>query len=221
VSTNIAAEFNPSNPSYHNVLGLSVGMRSDFNIAGQAFSWGLPAKSAFLKGNWTYDSKVTCTDCHTSGSASAAKGPHGSSVAFGIDPDYPVDWTSAMLDRDEASGVYGNAQIICAKCHNLQNSNNVHNSWGLGSNQPHGHSWGSQCRGCHTAIPHGWKRPRLLTQVSDPAPYNQIQYGYSRWLGIQGVVIRSHGPTGWVSSDCQAGCTSYLSHSTPKANMMP
>jgi hypothetical protein len=28
------------------------------------------------------------------------------------------------------------------------------------------------CRNCHVAIPHGWKRPRLLVYETDPAPYN-------------------------------------------------
>jgi hypothetical protein len=28
------------------------------------------------------------------------------------------------------------------------------------------------CRDCHVAIPHGWKRPRLIVYYDDPAPYN-------------------------------------------------
>jgi len=215
-STDLTREFNPSNPSYHNVFGLSVGMRSNFSIAGTTFTWGLPAEAAFLKPGWHYDSTVTCSDCHTSGSMSAAKGPHGSSAQFLIDPAYPVKWSTANLGKTTATGVRDDAAIICIKCHDLRNSNNVHNMAWL-SSQPHAQG---QCNGCHVAIPHGWKRPRLLVTSSDPAPYNQIPVDF-RIHGMIGWSMRSHGANGWLMEDCQAGCTSYLGHNTPKANMMP
>lgn len=217
-STDLTKEFNPNNASYHNALGLSVGMRSAFSLAGTAFTWNPPAESAFLRPGWHYDSTVTCSDCHTSGSMSAAKGPHGSSVQYLLDPAYPEDWSSAQLDRDFASGIKNDKPIICSKCHTLQNSNSVHNEWGLGGRQPHGYGG---CSGCHIAIPHGWKRPRLLAYSSDPAPYSRIlDDGYRIW-GIQAVTMRSHSSNDWVVDDCQAGCTSYLGHRTPKANTMP
>jgi len=33
------------------------------------------------------------------------------------------------------------------------------------------------CVSCHVAIPHGWKRPRLLVSENDPAPY-KVQHIY-------------------------------------------
>jgi len=159
---------------------------------------------------------VTCSDCHTSGSMSAAKGPHGSSAQFLLDPAYPVKWSTANLGKTTATGVRDDAAIICIKCHDLRNSNNVHNMAWL-SSQPHAQG---QCNGCHVAIPHGWKRPRLLVTSSDPAPYNQIPVDW-RINGMIGWSMRSHGASGWQMQDCQAGCTSYLGHNTPKANMMP
>ena len=87
--------------------------------------------------------------------------------------------------------------FICQKCHKLVNSyqglaiegngsgfrsNNLANI-GYG-NYPHMEHHGDMvtgqgnCVSCHVAIPHGWKRPRLLVYGSDPAPF-KTQWVYS------------------------------------------
>jgi hypothetical protein len=49
------------------------------------------------------------------------------------------------------------------------------------------------CRDCHVAVPHGWKRPRLIVFSSDPAPYNigpSVYEGESK-TATSGVTIGS------------------------------
>ncbi|MHB8740222.1 MAG: cell wall-binding repeat-containing protein, partial [Coriobacteriia bacterium] len=81
-------------------------------------------------------------------------------------------------------------RFICQKCHKLTNSfqgqaiegngrgnrSNALNYMGF-SNYPHMEHHGDtingqgNCVSCHVAIPHGWKRPRLLVSERDPEPY--------------------------------------------------
>jgi hypothetical protein len=83
-------------------------------------------------------------------------------------------------------------RFICQKCHKLVNSfqgqaiegngrgnrSNALNYMGF-SNYPHMEHHGDtingqgNCVSCHVAIPHGWKRPRLLVSERDPAPYKR------------------------------------------------
>ena len=85
-------------------------------------------------------------------------------------------------------------RFICQKCHKLTNSfqglgiegngrgarDNALNYMGM-SNEAHMEHHNDMvtgqgnCVSCHIAIPHGWKRPRLLVYESDPAPY-KVQY---------------------------------------------
>jgi hypothetical protein len=94
-----------------------------------------------------------------------------------------------------ASNGYSNGDIpgkfICQKCHKLVNpyqgipaaDGNSHGGRGnnlnyIGySNEIHMEHHGNaitgvaDCVSCHVAIPHGWRRPRLLVYESDSAPY--------------------------------------------------
>jgi hypothetical protein len=81
----------------------------------------------------------------------------------------------ALIDRTD--GTKGANAVICAKCHDLENFN--YNSWAVeGANTAHdSHHQDvtggvAQCVSCHIAIPHGWKRPRLLVDTAvDSYPY--------------------------------------------------
>jgi hypothetical protein len=195
--SDLTAEFNPANPSYHDVLGTGRGVLTSYVVGGSTYVW--PWTGTMVNG-WTTTSKVTCTDCHTGGSAAQARGPHGSSTKFLLDPAYSGDWEAAKLDFSKTSGMSQN--IICAKCHQLTDRmDGLHGTDGLGAN-PHA---GNTCITCHTRVPHGWKRPRLLGYTTDPAPY--------RSTGLRGVKLRSR-PTGWwQTTDCAASCTSLSDHS--------
>ena len=184
----------------------------------------------------TKDSVVTCQDCHTGLNAA---GPHGATENWGIDPNYPGDFSYAELTKwivtnpsgikvrstldprlpkdptkktwDDSGYTYfsgvpttnsainfdgENHAIICSKCHDLENfdvgmmseSAPATENWKVpvtgvatdtvtgyvntsaigGSNVAHGqhhfdtNDGSPQCVNCHIAIPHGWKRPRLI-----------------------------------------------------------
>jgi len=211
-----------------------------------------------------WDSIVTCYDCHTG--LKGLVGPQGANAAsYGLDPNFPDDWTRAELTSFDPTGmrsietkqsspnkyypkwgsqqnwtnptlvanlikgdptteanipiggVYnatgvssngysaGNVEgaFLCQKCHKLVNSyqglaiegngsgfrsNNLANI-GFG-NYPHMEHHGDMitgqgnCVSCHVAIPHGWKRPRLLVYGSDPAPFKtQWVYSYYQTRG--------------------------------------
>ena len=204
-TTDLAAEFNPANYSFHNVLGQPVGIRSSFSVLSQTTTWGRPGWQVFATG-WNSGSQMTCTSCHSGGTAGQAKGPHGSSVKYGIDPAYPGDWETAGLDFRNANGVSDN--IICLKCHVFRDggSNSVHGADGVMSNVHTKAAWGgTYCIGCHIRIPHGWKRPRMIGYATDPEPYRTHMSDRS---GILAVSIRSHAADVWFVYDCQVGCSS-------------
>ena len=193
--TDTAQEFNPSNFSVHNVTGQSVGMQNAFTVGGSPYTWQTPQSADFLQAGWTTDSMMTCTDCHTNAqeSATQAVGPHGSSAAWIIAPwgsnTTIADWKTTIISTTRDSGM-SNDTNICAKCHtNLDTANNVHPS--------HNSSARGQCNYCHTAVPHGWKRPRLIGYMTD-GPYSST--------GLSAVALMNHAPTGWNKAYCNASC---------------
>ena len=200
--TDLAMEFNPSNASFHNVLGLSGGVKTTFTVNGTTVAW--PFFNT-LKAPWAPDSGMSCSDCHTSEIVGQAKGPHGSSVKFMIDPNYPDYWADATLDANSPTGVAGN--IICSKCHTLMgdNDNWIHRASGISATRVHS-NWSMGCRACHVAVPHGWKRPRLLGVSTDPEPYRTKTHNTKE--ALKKISVRSR-PTGsWQQADCEVGCSS-------------
>lgn len=207
---NIAQEFNPSNASYHNVLGQSVGMKSNFTVVDSGgtsrnVSWAVPTASFFTTG-WTVNSKMTCTDCHTNNltAATQASGPHGSTVKWLIDPAYSTDWRTAFVSRSAANGM-SSTTIICAKCHDLNGpsgvwSNNVH------SHEKHSDSLASGgCVICHVSTPHGWKRPRLLVNVDSDGVYSGATRGTTQ-VSTVGHTLNGQGAASWSKNDCATDC---------------
>ncbi len=226
--TDVLAEVNNGNASRHKIEGIagvtanSVGMRSRFdgsqgstlvdtNGDTVVTTWGVPTVDVFWGSNdasapasamkgLTPNSMIHCEDCHTGSDVAGAAGPHGSSVQWIIDPNYPgryeqgvlshsglaVKTASGIMTRksvaatttattDLADGTTGAYAMICAKCHDLYN---VGTGLTGTSNRAHGsHHYdrvdgSADCISCHVAIPHGWKRPRLLLDSSvDVAPY--------------------------------------------------
>jgi predicted CXXCH cytochrome family protein len=218
VYTNQALEFNPSNYSDHNVLGQSTGMESSFQVDPigaeplRVVSWPIPTVNVF-KAGYNANSKMTCTDCHTNSTADA-KGPHGSSVEWMLDPDYPADWQTAGLDPASTVGISyydgavreGDGEVICSKCHDLYNggtwSNDAHKgpTGGMANQHYITNVRRKYCIDCHIPVPHGWKRPRLLGYTTDAAPYTTT--GLQR-VNAQSITISA----GFVNWDC-ASCKS-------------
>ncbi|MHB1016596.1 MAG: cytochrome c3 family protein [Coriobacteriia bacterium] len=207
-STDVAVDFNPSNFSVHNVFGQSTGMKTSFTYNGTTVTWVRPADSTFLDTTttdgdaaWTADSMMTCTDCHSNTNTADARGPHGSSIAWLLDPAY-VNWSAtSSLVNNAAAGTSGMnpSNIICAKCHlNIDSVNWVHSNH---DNWPDG--GGNRCQNCHVKVPHGWKRPRLL--------------GSDLSSGITAVQMKTitNLTSSWSESNCRASCYSGHSGSNP------
>lgn len=210
--TDLAREFNPNNHSWHNVLGISGGMKATFTYkasdnATYTNTWAVPTVS-FLAGGMGPQTMLTCTSCHTNESVGLAKGPHGGSVQWMLDPAYPIDWKTAGLygggigiSTGAASDATG---VICAKCHDLYpDSNDAH------ARSRHYRTAGTPvyCIDCHIKIPHGWKRPRLLGSATlDPPAYQTRSTGLDKVAANEDHTLQG-GAVRWSSSSCDTnGC---------------
>ena len=214
-TTDVARDFNPSNFSYHNVLGQSVGMQIAFTVTaiGQptptSVTWQVPTIATFASG-WGPNTMMTCTSCHTNDASSAtqAKGPHGSSAEWAIDPAYGADWKTAGLSVGSANGMefaggVDATNIICAKCHDLYDaaatvkwSNTVHND----VRHYVTHANRKYCVDCHVRIPHGWSRPRLLGYTTDPGPYTTTGLIQTR---VTSHSLNVSSLAQWTCQDCK------------------
>jgi predicted CXXCH cytochrome family protein len=224
--TDQALEFNPSNFSYHNVMGQGTGMWSSFTVTPAngsvplSITWAVPTVDVFVAG-YNSNSMLTCTSCHTNeaNSANQAKGPHGSSARWIIDPQYSADWKTAGLSSGSPNGMefVGGANattIICAKCHDLYGTASGDGSW---SNSVHSrsahmvtHNQPKYCTNCHIGIPHGWKRPRLLGYSDDPSPYRTVgggsgnKYSYPLYrIQVNNLHVLNAGSVSWAKGHCE------------------
>jgi hypothetical protein len=200
-------EFNPYNGSMHRVNASLPGMRDSFVVDGNTYSWSLPSASSFLQSGWTYDSIVTCEDCHT---YSGGSGPHGAQMKVNVDPNYTVAYGDGVLDKNSSVGMQSG--LLCAKCHDLVSGE----SWSNEAHKEHddrGFYEGGRCISCHIAVPHGWARPRMLGSTTDPAPYTVAANGLYRFT------LKSYSPGNWDDRDCEAACDDH--HDEPVNNPWP
>lgn len=175
--------------SVHRVFSSRHGMLGSFTVYGVTYSWTRPAASSFLLAPWTYDSVVSCGQCHswiTSTDSSPAVG-------------YPGLYETLRLDAAAADGMSSNAgqAVICEKCHDLVTagtwSNSVHASF-----RHRGAS--GQCVKCHVQLPHGSGLPRLLGYAQNPSPYDTVDGG------LAAFALKSYTPTSWGKRDCTSSC---------------
>ncbi len=146
--TDMVAEFNPNNTSYHPVVG--------------APHLRVPATNLLAPWNTlTAATRMYCTDCHGNNEATSAtvpQGPHGSTNPYMLRFTSGT-WSTTAPTLSAPTG-------FCVNCHNpatIRSTNRVH---GVGdhSSRP--------CQACHSATPHGSLRGGLIALTSDPAPYN-------------------------------------------------
>jgi|GEM_PF-1708456 len=211
-----AMEFDPRNASMHRVRADLPGMRNRFVVNGITYTWALPPVNTFLLPGWTYDSIVTCNDCHT---YTNAAGPHGAAMRINIDPAFPNPFrvttgnesNTAQLSANSPTGMSMTkegsqpARIICEKCHDLRTPGGT---WSTNAHQEHDDRGreGAYCNQCHVAIPHGWGRPRLLGTVCDPPAYRAWPGTGQNDGGTSRISVRSYTPQGWQEQDCGAAC---------------
>ena len=227
--TNMAQEFNANNYSYHYVEGdITSALALPSNGSGcnsygpKAGSTQIPrASTSYGNFNSTYigqmeptlagltnaqrrSAKLRCSSCHGIDSASGTtpEGPHGSANAFILKVPAGSPYTTWNNTVTRNSGT-----AWCLNCHDSNFTNTGFRRWGGGGQNLHtGRHNGRPCQYCHVAIPHGWKRYRLLRFVDcDPSPYNATgATGFH-----SGVNWKTSG--NWRQSDCHstgavAGC---------------
>ena len=156
-----------------------------------------------------------CSDCHGSDDEGReADGPHGSIRKFLLKGDaqyWPTKSDGSTLwTLNDLGGADAGNNLFCTNCHpNNKPLNNVHSE---------GDHWDGTlvpsiaCVVCHTTVPHGSKRSRLITYSSDPAPYDYN----NNTLGIT-QFKKASGPSAYVAGDCQAACHSIHSASVSGA----
>ncbi|MCK5553490.1 MAG: hypothetical protein KAJ09_10125, partial [Deltaproteobacteria bacterium] len=95
------------------------------------------------------------------------KGPHGSNtprlLGVQVTGNPFKDWNNMVNYKSNQN------TIFCFNCHSFaatgflkEGKENLHTE--KHEKYP--------CQACHIAIPHGWKRARLIVFTSDPSPYN-------------------------------------------------
>jgi predicted CXXCH cytochrome family protein len=146
--TDVAAEVNPNNRSYHPVVG--------------AAHLRVPASNLVAPWNTTTSAtRMYCTDCHGNNETTSATVPQG---AHGSTNPYMLRFTSAAWST--TAPTLNTATGFCFNCHSsatIRSTNRVH---GVGNHQSR------PCQACHAATPHGSFRPALIALASDPQPYN-------------------------------------------------
>lgn len=212
INTDQAQEFNPNNASYHPIVAPG---KNNFRMTVSGVEYDY---SSSLINGMTPNSTMTCSECHSDSDPvlPGLKGPHGANY-------WPIIWGP----YDFSTGQPGTDNHVCFKCHDPM----VYGA-ALGASDTTwwrtGFSSGTQpmkknlhvrhvvvrdmpCLGCHSLIPHGWKRRALLifgTGTPDPEPYNghsKFPIGGSSLYGINsGVPIETIQSGNWRRSDCHS-----------------
>jgi len=198
--TNHAIEFNPNNPSYHNVAGYpAVDVPTDDVVSGTSDSL------AYING-WGPNSEMICTDCHSNdNSGSLATGPHGSIYNYMLKKRF-----EAVAGGQDNTGQGGTQDDLCFECHDW----NTYSMNGTGTNTNFakamgakrnlhaktGHSAKAGCFTCHAAVIHGFKRKHFITYEIDGTPYYKgpIGEGLEAW--------EHNAERSYSKDDCRASC---------------
>ncbi|UCD34447.1 MAG: hypothetical protein JSU90_09115 [Nitrospiraceae bacterium] len=206
--TDQAWEFNRNNKSAHPVV-VSLNNQS-----------GSTAPKALLSGQmsspWTAVGTQTmyCSDCHGANdeTTTGAQGPHGSTRKFMLKgtsskPNaqyWPTKSDGVTLwTLSDLGGATAGTDLFCVNCHpNSRNNNNVHQEGGHRGDGPISTLF---CVECHSAVPHGSKRSRLIGYSSDPSPYD-LNNNTLRITGYK----KAAGPSSYGTGNCQSSC--YADH---------
>jgi len=182
VVTDQSMEFNPNNKAAHPVAVTLNNMGANDYIPKPLVAAQMVAPWATNVGNQT----MYCSDCHgTDNEASGdPKGPHGSSFKYllkGTGKYWPFKSDGTLWRLNTTDGL--NTALFCKNCHPVYDGswkNNGHSNHG-GRTYNYGDGLGAlsyPCVGCHSVIPHGTKRSRLIVYrgavagyPADPTPY--------------------------------------------------
>lgn len=205
-SSDQSIEFNPNNRSAHpvrNSANTQTGAVTPKALATSQMS--APWSTSANLGNQT----MTCTDCHASDVPSDPKGPHGSAankLLAGPRRYWPLNATGGLwtLDDVKSNKNSWSTNLFCVNCHPMLSGSNFVNN--VHDKSDHRRS-GVYCITCHTVVPHGSKRSRLIGYKTDPAPYNYGGTGTYSKLVVTGF-RKASSPTGYSESNCSMQGTS-------------
>jgi len=208
--TNQALEFNTVNPSYHNIEGAANPPSSDtygnfnptyvYKMMPRYSGWGTSTVNTSTMNVNLRNAAMRCSDCHGDTDASP-QGIHGSATR----PILKVPAGSPFTAWNNTLNLASLTTIWCFNCH----ASNFANT-GFGNSTSNWHTTkhnksNAYCQTCHSAIPHGWKRSRMLIYTwgttIDPAPYNN-RYGSVTGLS-SAITWKASGS--WTQNDCHNG----------------
>lgn len=178
--TNLALEFNPNNQSAHAVFGASTADSR--------------AYASYING-WAWNSRMTCSDCHTQEGAGAS-GPHGSAN------NWILKWNYDPTTDGRSGGT-----TFCTQCHNPEGNTNNATAGGTGlattggTNLHQSQHSGEACSACHITPPHGWQQPHLLNDSAHSvSPYTDlVNSSGERWAVKTFRDYRT-----WTESSCHS-----------------
>lgn len=149
---------------------------------------------------------VHCSDCHGE-STGNMQGPQGAATNISMLDDFTTRWV------DQTNNLIVNNTLICNRCHNVNlgtASTSAHRSNGghVGSGRT------NRCIACHVAIPHAWKRPKLLVNYTRDAgtPY-VINPGTSTGSSLRGWTPSGGAASTTFNSSGNCASTGCRSHS--------
>jgi predicted CXXCH cytochrome family protein len=176
--TDVAAEVNPNNRSYHPIVGPPHMRVAASNLVAP---WNTTTSAT----------RMYCSDCHGNNEATSATAPQG---VHGSSNPYMLRFASAAWSTTSPT-LSSASTSFCCNCHSaatIRSTNRVH---GVGSHSSR------PCQACHSATPHGSFRPGLIALTIDPAPYNM---GAARITAF----TQASTPSGYSMSNCStsSGC---------------
>lgn len=220
--TDQSLEFSPSNRAGHPVV---TGLNNYTNS-----STPKPLVTAQLTTSWNSPGTQTmyCSDCHGSENTSSPQGPHGSTaphILKGPRTYWPAGSSGTLFSLNDIRNNTNNwsTELFCVNCHPLRPGttwlNNVHQEHDGRSYRPGNTNVNVYCVACHSAVPHGTKRSRLIVYdgrdttygQADPEPYRYVSGGvnYAALSGFRKAASR----TGYSQSNCYSTVTGCTRHS--------
>jgi predicted CxxxxCH...CXXCH cytochrome family protein len=192
--TDLAAELNPRNQSYHPIMAPAAA----FAAAGYG-NTQLAANQ--LANGWKPGDMMYCSDCHGNNDTGygASQGPHASAVSFvlrGPNTRWPsqADGTTRWTINNSTTALGTKDGLFCRNCHpalsGVHTQDNAHQS--------------IACTYCHIQIPHGGKLKRLIRTTGAVAPYADT--------AVTTTVQAFSG--GASKSSCRASCTTVHNSTT-------
>lgn len=181
--TDVARDFNPSNTAFH------VIYPGRYNTA------GLSRPDGFVDG-WSWQSVLTCSDCHGSANNLDPTGPHGSQFGFILKGAWEYGVSSLVW-----TGNGDTQNHLCFDCHDYR----VYINGDYGSNflksangsNLHGRHGKYGCASCHAGVPHGWYKPAMIVETGDPLPYNR---------STETLTVTNWSLGSWTKWDCDTSC---------------